>query len=167
MASRPGCKAAVPEQGGLTEEERAFQKVVRVVNLREQSTATMRRKLEQAGFESEVVESALQRACEAWLIDDRRYAEALVRSALSKGAGLRNVQRELEGLGIALDEVEAFQDHQQEGGATEVDRALELLSRKRFTAKDKRSAAYRALVGKGYSSDAASTAARLWVEGGN
>ena len=112
MAPRSKRRAAAADGAGeLPEDERAFQKIVRVVNIREQSTVTMRRKLEQAGFDEEAVETALERACDAWLIDDRRYAEALVRATLASGKGLRSAERELEGLGIALEEVEAFQDH--------------------------------------------------------
>ena len=106
MAPRSKRRAVAADGAGeLPEDERAFQKVVRVVNIREQSTVTMRRKLEQAGFGEAAVEA-------------------------------------------------------------EVERAMAVLSRKRFTAKNKREAAYRTLVGKGYASDAASTAARLWAEGG-
>ena len=167
MAPRSKRRAVAADGAGeLPEDERAFQKVVRVVNIREQSTVTMRRKLEQAGFGEAAVEAALERARDAWLIDDRRYAEALVRATLASGKGLRRAERAREGLGIALEEVEAFQDHEQDGGPSEVERAMAVLSRKRFTAKNKREAAYRTLVGKGYASDAASTAARLWAEGG-
>lgn len=161
--------AAAPSQGALAgympPEERALQKVIRVVNLREQSTVIMRRKLQQAGFEEPVVEATLERACELGLIDDRRYAEALVRSVISSGKGLRFARHELEGLGIDIDDVEAYQDHCADG-PSEVERALDLLSRKRFSAKDKRSAAYRALMGKGFSSEVASAAARMWSEQG-
>lgn len=163
-SARPkGRRAQAVPPVELSCEERALQKVVRVVNLREQSTATMRRKLEQAGFEASVVDSTLQRAQQIGLIDDRRYAEALVRSTLSSGKGLRHARSQLEALGISLDEVEAYQDHVADG-PSEVDRALDLLSRKRFTAKNKRQAAYRTLVGKGFSSDAASSAVRIWSE---
>lgn len=147
----------------LAPEERAFQKVARSASIREQSTASMRAKLAQAGFDEAVAEAALQRACACGFVDDRRYAEARVRSALAAGKGLRLVEQELEGLGVALEEVQAYQEHCEEG-ADEVSRALEVLSRKRFTAKNRWQAGYRFLVQRGFSGDAATSAVRLWIE---
>lgn len=147
----------------LSPEERAFQKVARVVSIREQSTATMRAKLAQAGFEEAVVEGALERARACGFIDDRRYAEVLVRSAIAAGKGLRLVEQELDALGVGLEEVQAYQEHCEDAG-DEVSRALDALARKRFTAKNRWQAGYRFLVQRGYSNDAASSAVRLWIE---
>ena len=123
----------------LSPEERAFQKVARVVSIREQSTATMRAKLAQAGFEEAVVEGALERA---------------------RACGF---EQELDALGVGLEEVQAYQEHCEDGG-DEVSRALDALARKRFTAKNRWQAGYRFLVQRGYSNDAASSAVRLWIE---
>ena len=164
MARRPSSpRRSSAGPSGLAPAERAFQKVLRSASVREQSTATMRAKLAQAGFDEAVAEGALERAQACGFIDDRRYAEGRVRSALATGKGLRLVERELEELGVALEEVEAYQEHCEEG-PSEVSRAVEALARKRFTAKNRAQAAWRFLVQRGYSPDAASSAVRLWID---
>ena len=84
-------------------------------------------------------------------------------AAIAAGKGLRLVEQELDALGVGLEEVQAYQEHCEDGG-DEVSRALDALARKRFTAKNRWQAGYRFLVQRGYSNDAASSAVRLWIE---
>lgn len=161
---RTGSASASTPAAALPEEERAFQKAMRSAALREQSSAGLMRKLTAAGYSAEASEHAIERARACSAVDDARYAEALVRSALSAGKGLGQVRRELEGLGIDLEEVRAYQDHLEDDACSEEQRALEALRRRPPRAKQKLPAAYRFLIGKGYSADVASAAARLWFE---
>lgn len=146
--------------------EMAFAKVVRSASAREQSTLKMRRKLEDAGFPEGAVESALARAQRMGAIDDVRYSECLVRSAIAQGKGLGLALKEIESLGVDPYSLESYREHLEEGEDAEVERALDLLRRRPPKAKDRRGAAYRRLVSKGYSPSVASTASRLFVEEG-
>ena len=121
----------------------------------------MRERLDRDGFSPESIEEALGRAVSYGIVDDRRYAEAYVRSKLRAGKGRRGIESELRDLGIDPDEIDEWTESESED---EVARALELLNRKPPTAKNKRDAAYRRLVSKGYSASAAQSTARIWSE---
>lgn len=148
--------------------ERAFQRVLRMLNASEQSSAKVRRKLERAGYGDATIEGAISRAQEHGILDDARYAEVLVRSAISQNKGFRPVRAELAELGIALEDVEAFREHMQRQGedpaSTELMRARALLDAHPPRAKNLRDAAFRKLMAKGYDVDVATEAARSWSE---
>lgn len=144
--------------------DEAYQKILRSLSVREQSTHRMREKLLRADISPEAAEAALEKAVGSRIIDDTRYAEALVRSTLAAGKGLRLVEKELGELGVVLDELEAYQDHCSTDAESDLDRAMALLQRHPPRAKNKREAAYRKLVSKGYTSDVAVQASRLWSE---
>lgn len=145
------------------EAERAFRKIERLACVREQASAELSRRLIREGFSEAATEAALSRALACGLIDDLRFADVLVRSRLAQGRGRQGIAAELAGLNITVDEVGAFEES-EEGSSHEVDRALAVLERKPPRAKNRRDAAYRRLIQKGFGSDVASTAARLWVE---
>lgn len=171
FAPRPSCSvagqtaeelsSAEREQG--SEAERAFRKIERLACTREQASVALRRRLTREGFPEEAVEEAIERALACGLVDDLRYADVLVRSRLAQGRGRQGIAAELADLGIDPDAVEALAES-DEGCDREVERALEVLERRPPRAKNKRDAAYRRLVQKGFGAAAASTAARLWSE---
>lgn len=145
--------------GELNEAEKAFAKIIRCASAREQSSASICRKLTQGGYSEAAIEESLERALRMGAIDDARYCNALVRTTLAAGKGLKGIEREIESLGYALDELEAYREH-LESGLSDFDRALALLERNPPRAKKKRDAAYRKLISKGFSSDVAASAAR-------
>lgn len=155
--------AKASEAGEASEVERAFRKIERLACRREQASEALRRRLVREGFEEEAVEEALGHAMRCGLVDDGRYAEVLVRSRLAQGRGRRGIAAELAGLGIDAEAVAPLSDG-FEGDEGEVERALDLLDRKPPRSKNRREAAYRRLVQKGFAADAAVTAARLWCE---
>lgn len=160
-AADDGAKA--PDgQGGTAEE--AYRKVLRWAAVRERSSAYVRERLVRDGFPPEAVEEALARAVRVRAVDDRRYGDALVRATLAAGKGLRAAEAEIEALGIDPATLDSWQEHAACGREAEVARALEVLRRKPPRAKAAREAAFRRLYGRGFSSDVASTAARLWSE---
>lgn len=152
----------------LSDEERAFQRVVRMMNASEQSSVKVRCKLAHAGFDEDLVERAIARARACGILDDARYAEVLVRSALSRNKGLRAVSVELEELGIALDEVEAFREQRErercDPSSSDAMRARALLESRPPRAKNLYAAAFRRLMAKGYDTDVATEAARWWAD---
>ena len=152
------------EKAGATDEEteatRAYKKIVKLVSHRERSSQMLFDRLTRDGFSPDAALAALDRAQRLGIVDDRRYADVLLRSRLASGHGRQGIRRELEELGIAAEELETWHTEERD----ELSRALSFLERKPPTAKNKRDAAYRKLVTKGYSSDIASSAARIWSE---
>lgn len=143
----------------------AYQKILRIIAVRERSTAYLRERLvTKEGFPPCAAEEALQKAQRLHLVDDRRYGDALIRMRLAAGKGLRTAEQEIQELGIDPTTLDAWQEHHERGRDAEVDRALQLLRRRPPRAKQAREAAFRKLVGQGYSTDVAATAARRWVE---
>lgn len=151
------------EDGTESEQERAFRKIERLACHREQASEALRRRLTGEGFEAAAVDEALARAERCGLVDDCRYAEVLVRSRLAQGRGRRGIAAELAGLGIDAEVIAPLSNGSMEDGG-EVERALDLLHRKPPRAKNRREAAYRRLIQKGFAADIAVTAARLWCD---
>lgn len=144
--------------------EEAFRKILRWASVRERSTAYVRDRLSKDEFPSEAIEEALERAVRVHAIDDRRYSDALIRMNLSAGKGLRAAEAEISELGVDPATLDAWQEHAERGRDAEVERALAVLRRRPPRAKQAREAAFRKLVGQGYATDVASTAARRWFE---
>ena len=115
-------------------------------------------------FPAAVVEEALQRAVRVRAVDDRRYADALVRMKLAAGRGLRDAEREIEELGIDPATLDFWVEHERKGRDFEVGRALAALRRRPPKAKRAREAAFRRLVSQGFSTDVAASASRTWSE---
>ncbi len=141
------------------ESDRAFQKSVR-----EQSSARMRSKLKNADFSSEAIDRAIAKSVKLGIVDDERYADALIRQTISSGKGLRFALREIEELDVDLDKLDSYRQYKEEEDGTELDRALAVLSKHPPRAKNVRDAAYRKLVSKGYSPETSASCARIWSE---
>ncbi len=150
-------------ESSADEIERAFRKVERLACMQEQASAALLKRLSREGFSEEASRAAVERALACGLVDDERYANVLVRSRLSQGKGIHGIACELEDLGMDPSCVQAFQEAEN-SGIDEVKRAISLLERKPPQAKNKRDAAYRRLVQKGFTSSVASSAARQWCE---
>lgn len=146
------------------DQEAAMRKIERLCSLREQASAALRERLVRDGFSEKVAEEAVGRAVECGLVDDARFADVLVRCRLAAGKGCAGIARELASHGIDPAHVESYLDAAEAGSDAELSRALDLLERKPPRAKNAREAAYRRLVGKGFSSSIASSAARTWWE---
>lgn len=148
----------------LSPEERAYQKILKLASVKERSSNQLRARLERDGFQAEAIESALERAERNGVVDDARYADFYVRSRLCSGKGLAGITRDLERLDIDPACVPSFQEHLEDGYASEEDRAFSFLQRKPPHSKNQREGAFRKLVGQGYSTQVASSVARRWSE---
>lgn len=142
--------------------EQAFSKIVRYARAREQSSVRVREKLVHVGFASEAIERALERAIDERVIDDRRYADCLIRSSLAQGKGLELVLQEIEGLGLAPESLDAYRVFLEEQADRMTERALAMLKRHRTTSKNVRASCYRKLIAKGYSPSVAAEATDLF-----
>ncbi len=157
-------KTARTDKEPAFDHEAAMRKIERLCSLREQASAALRERLVRDGFSEKVAEEAVGRAVECGLVDDARFADVLVRCRLAAGKGCAGIARELASHGIDPAHVESYLDAAEAGSDAELSRALDLLERKPPRAKNAREAAYRRLVGKGFSSSIASSAARTWWE---
>ncbi|MEQ3362639.1 regulatory protein RecX [Raoultibacter massiliensis] len=138
----------------------AYKKIQRLASVSERSTKALRERLAKDGYAPEAVDEAIERAVSYGIVDDRRYAEAYVRTKLRAGKGRRGIESDLRDLGIDPEEIGEWCESDDD----EVSRALVVLEKRPPTAKNKRDAAYRRLISKGYSSSAAQSAARMWSE---
>lgn len=152
---------------GLSPEEvdkAAFDKIAASVSVCEQSTQKMRAKLEASGFPAASIDAAIERACRIGALDDKRYAECLVRSTIASGKGMRFVEKEVDSLGIDVHELAAYQEYADMGDDEKVARALAHLERHPPRSKNVYAACQRKLLSRGFSCDVASQAARLFMQ---
>ena len=157
--------SSVYQATNLAEEEsKAFKKILKLASIREQASKKLYERLIKDGFSEQAASSALGRAIEAHIVDDKRYAEAYLRTQLAQGKGRRGIERALEQLDIDSPSEETWQLAYEQFGNDELKRAIALLNRKPPRSKNLREGAYRKLVQKGYSADVAASAARRWSE---
>lgn len=163
-SAHSAAEAPSREDASCTDEvQEAYRKILRSASVREQSTARMRAKLLQASYSEQAVEAAIAKACRLGVLDDRRYADGRLRAALAKGEGLRKTADEAASLGIALESLDAYGEN-LDAIEDEAERAYRFIAAHPTRAKNKRNAAYRKLVQRGFGSDAAASAARRWAE---
>ena len=152
------------EEKDFSSEEEAFRKIVALVNISDRSEHTIRERLTKAGFEQRAVEQAIVRAKSYGFIDDCRFADVLIRSRLSQGKGSQGIVRELAAQNIDIETIPGWPYEYDVDDDRELERALALLNRKPPRSKNKREGAFRKLMGSGFSSSVASSAARMWTE---
>ncbi len=162
-----GGHAACAGRGGGQEKghDAAMSKIVRLVNHREHSTRSLKKRLLQASFDETVADAAIRRAVELGLVDDARYANILVSSRISQGKGCQGIARELLDNHIDPETVSAFVEYRDEvAPQREADQAVELLRKRPPKAKNQRDAAYRRLRQKGYDNATAIEAVNRWMD---
>lgn len=156
-------------QGVIDERHRdsnaALKKIAAIVNASDKSELSIRRRLSSEGFDDQAIDESVSLAKDFGFIDDRRFAEVLVRSRLSQLRGSEGIIRELSENGIDIEIVEGWPYEYPVSHDEEIDRAVSLLKRKPPHSKNQREAAYRRLMQKGYPSSVCSSAARMWSEG--
>ena len=73
----------------------ALKKIIALVNASDKSERAIRDRLVREGFSEPAIEGAVGQAKQYGFIDDRRFAEVLVRSRISQGRGSAGIIREL------------------------------------------------------------------------
>ena len=158
--------AANGESGAVedeTDENLAFQKLVELASFREHSTHTMAKRLKRARFSEGAIAAAIERATSAGIIDDRRYADMLIRGRMDSGKGFAPIWREIEQLGIDVESLDAYADYVSLPAEAEHDRAYAFLERHPTRAKNLQNGAYRKLRAQGFSHALAASVAREWA----
>ena len=121
------------------------------------SGGNLRVKLERAGYVAPAAEAAVARLQENRLVDDRRYAERIAQSQLTKAAGVYAVRRKLRAKRLSEEDIDAamegFDDEQQ---AAACRAAAERLWRKyaALPAREGRAKLSQALARRGFGWDA-------------
>lgn len=142
----------------------AFDRIVRLVSVRDRCESELRRRLLREGYREDELEDAIERAVGCGLVDDLRFADALIRTRISQGRGRRGIQDELSRLDIEPSMLEGWpDDYFPDGVHDELERALDVLRRHPPRAKNVLQSSYRKLISKGFDSSVATQAARIHV----
>jgi regulatory protein len=83
------------------ETDRCYLSALRILNVRFNSEAELRRKLAMKEFGREVIDDAIDRLRRERWIDDERFAAAYVRMRVRKGIGRIRIRRELTAVGVS------------------------------------------------------------------
>ncbi len=144
--------------------KKAHAKVERLLVVRDRSTHEIRKRLAQENYPEDIIEALVTRCIECGLLDDIRFAETLIRSRLRVGKGIIGITHDLRSYGIDERAIPGYPDRFLADAPDQFETAKQLLESHPPTAKNKRQAAYAKLVRKGFSSDIAQRASRVWCE---
>lgn len=141
----------------------AATRVAAMVNRRDYSAGELGDRLREEGYRDAVVEASVAHAVEVGLVDDRRFADAYVRSKVSAGWGMRRIERELARRGVDTSLLPGwphdYLDPEEEG-----QRARRAAESHHVSGANQLQKMVRFLVGRGFSTSVAYDAAR-WALG--
>jgi regulatory protein len=80
-------------------------RAIALLGRREYSRGELATTLQRKGFESQAVAEALSELAGEGLLNDERYAEALIRQLAARGQGPARVRQALQAAGLASDQV--------------------------------------------------------------
>ncbi len=131
---------------------------VRILSGREHSRAELRRKLLQRGYDRETVEQTLTKLRDLAYLDDRRFAEALIRQRVQiKLRGLEDVRQRLMIAGVSREIIDnALEDARDDLDLRSVCREAgkkRLATLNEPDAKKKKAKLIRHLIGRGFEPD--------------
>ena len=159
----PTSRAELLYELGRRGEQGAFSRICRLVDKRDYTRQEIESKLKLDGYAKASSEAAIERAERAGIIDDARYARSFVRSKVYAGWGDRRIAQELSRRGLSLADVEGWPDEFLDG-RPESERALELVRTRRIPGKNAFPKLVRFLCARGYSTSAAMSAARSYLD---
>lgn len=89
---------------------------LRILNVRFNSEAELRRKLATKGFDRDAIDDAIERLRREKWLDDERFAAAFVRMRVRKGIGRLRIKRELTAAGVSDEIASAALTEQGDAG---------------------------------------------------
>jgi regulatory protein len=118
--------AAVQERLGVAADgEAAFRTLLRALEVRSFASRDLARRLQRKGHPRPAVDSAVARAAELGLLDDRSFAKSYVETRAARGRGPSRLVRDLLAMGVERSVIEgAIADHWPEGHDQAVPLAL-------------------------------------------
>ena len=133
-------------------DQKAFNKIERLIAVRDRAIEEVRVRLSQEGYNSDVAKQAIDRAIACGYLDDERFAEFYIRSRINAGKGLEGIVRHLKHLKIDPSNLEGFPYRFLPEDYDPINAACTVLQKKPPRSKNKRQAAYAKLMREGYSS---------------
>ena len=141
----------------------ALRVIVRACGYKERSSAEIRARLMDKGFDLCTAQEALSKAVSYGYINDQRFKESLIRTRINQGKGLYGIKKELELHDCKLQEGDCelveLLGSSEVSTQLELERAISLLQRKPSKSKNPLNASYAMLIRNGYSFDIAKRAA--------
>ncbi|MBQ6524717.1 MAG: regulatory protein RecX [Atopobiaceae bacterium] len=134
-------------------------RIERLINTREYSSKEVADKLAQDGYSKRVAEECINRACEAGLISDARFADSFIRSKVYAGWGMTRIVKELARRGIEASELAGW-PYDYLDPEDEYTRAIELAQSKHVYGNNAYQKLVRYLCGRGFSLGVATRAAK-------
>ena len=131
---------------------KAMDKIHSLVCVRERTAKEIRTRLLDTGFDRDVVEGAVASALKCGLIDEERYAAALISGKVHQGWGRAKIMRRLEEDGVDYQTVAKCSQYFATP-AEEYERAMRELEKRSVRSKNPRATLTRRLLQKGYSAD--------------
>ena len=136
-----------------------FAQLTEMLSRRDYAVLEARERLLNYGYREIEIDAALSRAIDARFLDDSRFATYFISERIRRGWGRRKIEIELQRNGVDANDlpgypVEFFSDDD------ELDRAIELLSRKSIPAVRPQEKLIRHLMTKGFSYSVSAAAAR-------
>lgn len=147
----------------LTEERMCLTALTELQSRREHSCAEAREKLLALGYREESVEHAIQRGLDLRFIDDGRFTTTFIEERLRRGWGRRKIELELRKRGIKPSDIPGYPERFF-SPEDDAERARHVLARRSVPSERPFEKLVRHLMGKGFSYDVASRAARERIE---
>ena len=147
----------------IDNDEAAYQKILRLLNYRDRTSHELVERLQKDGFSSKATYEALDRAMRLGLVDDARYCRNYIDQSFRAGKGRRVVENDLKRKGISQADVLLYLSASVFEEENEEERAYQFLLKHPPRGKNIRESAFRKLVSKGYSINAASKSAARYM----
>lgn len=146
------------------EHNKAMDKIAALVRVRERTPKELLRRLGEVGFSESTAREAVESAVRCGLVDEERYAAALIRGKVNQGWGRAKIMARLREDGVSPAAIERcsgyFATPQQE-----YERALYELGKRSVRSKNPRATLTRRLVQKGYAPELANRAVDEFMYG--
>ena len=155
----PGSRAELLFMVGELSRTCAQLRIERLINRREYARSEVVEKLRQDGYNPQIIEDCVARACEIGLVSDARYADSFIRSKVYAGWGMARIERELSRKGIDVAQVRGW-PYDYLDPEDELTRAVDIASTRRVSGATAYQKLVRFLCGRGFSTSVASRAAR-------
>lgn len=141
-------------------QQAASARVMKLVSMRDYSTAELKKKLSEDGYSRDVIDSTIAYAIRIGAADDERYLHAFVRSCVSAGQGEHKILRTLQKKGFDKKDIDiVYSEYIDEDAlAFQLEKAMRVIQYSDLSDYNNRDKAFRKIVTRGYSFDTAKTA---------
>lgn len=143
--------------------DKAYQKILKLLNYRDRTSFELRNRLEEKGFSQVAINEALHKAIRLGFVDDARFCQIYIEQSFRAGKGKRRVENELKKKGISQQDILAQFEDSSFMEDDEEERAYLFLQKHPPRGKHIRESAFRKLAARGYSINASSQAAARYV----